>query len=345
MINPVFFTGKIQVAMISSSYSISSSFTSERDSASAAAGSTCSHPVHFSKGESLLMRQDSEYCRQYLRDMHALFSKKILGVYAGDGKEKEYMYQPIAHDYLDERFFLEIEGTRKSPLSAGGFGRGSISESQGSFNRLLFDVIKETIRDANTVNFTYFDSSKPRDLLGLAQDQRTMRLPISLGNFMSRIEGVVLKAFSSKIPDQTNVIAALDFARPSEAKVRRKEAIDCQSEQSMEQMVDVLAAEGFRKWLTHPDLHQQFNKELFALDRALAVDFQTLTGYCSQLEELPIGSEGGVGLVAEICTIRDRIIALLGSLGFDPRMEELSIRECNDLVENAVKKHRVFPDS
>ncbi|MCX6991233.1 MAG: hypothetical protein NTX49_09270 [Chlamydiae bacterium] len=311
--------------------------------ASAPAGSASSHPVDFTDRAPLPIRQDSDYISQYLRDMHDIFSEKILDAIAGGGsKEKDYIYRPLHYAYFDKEVFLEIEARRQSPIPAGGFGRGPVSESQFVFNQLLLEVVKETIRDANTSTFTDFDPEKPSELKGLIFDQRKMRLPISHANFISRIEWAVLKAFS-KVPEQKSVTSAVYFARSSEAKHRAKEAITVRLQQSNEEMIDALAAEDFGQWLAHPDFSQRFYEEILALDpegdRALVIDFQNLTGYCSQLEALPIGSEDVFAVVAEICAIKDRILASVVSLGLDPYMQMLATQECNEQVENAVQKH------
>ena len=289
----------------------------------------------------LTYSEDPEYGRLYLRDMHALFSEKILRAFPGSGDKKQAIYRPIHYKFLDRAFFLEIEERRGSPISAGGFGRGSVSASQTSFNQLLFDVVKETIHDSYSDSTLDFHSESVI-LDGLSTDQKRRRLPISLANFISRIEGVVLKVFF-KVPEQKQVPASVYFARSSEARMRAKEAIAVQSQSSIEQMIDSLAANEFEKWLAQPDLHVKFYEEFLALDLerdgALLRDFQILREYCAQLEALPIGSEGVFTLLGAICAIKDRIVASLGSFGLDADIHVPVMRECGNLVENGVKKH------
>ena len=331
--------------MIPSSRPISSPMPWEV--ASAPAGSASSHPVDFTDRAPLPIRQDSDYISQYLRDMHDIFSEKIQQSIAGGGtKEKDYIYRPLHYAYFDREVFLEIEARRQSPIPAGGFGRGPVSESQFVFNQLLLEVVKETIRDANTGPAIHFDPEKPRELQGLTLDQRKMRLPISHANFISRIEWAVLKAFS-KEPEQKSVTSAVYFARSLKQKQSAEQAIALRLQQSNEEMIDALAAEDFGQWLAHPDFSQRFYEEILALDpegdRALVIDFQNLTGYCSQLEALPIGSESVFALFAEISAIKDGILASVGSLGLDPHMQMVATWECDDLMESAVQKHRAPP--
>jgi len=332
--------------MVPSSSAISPFFTLEGGVASSAAGSSGPHPVHFTERAYIPIRQDSNYCREYLSDMYNLFSQKILG------KGKGNIYQCVDYAGFDRRFFLELESRRVAPISIGGFGRGVVSDSQQAFNQLLFDVVKDTIRDANTCSAIDFDPEKPGALLGLARDQRKRRLSISLANFMSRIEGVVLSVYSSKFQEQKRVTAGFSSGQRKKSLQTDGPIIDLEAEnrdREVNKIADQLARADFRKRVAEPDLDHEFYQDLLAPspegDWPIFVDFQNLTDYCSQLEGLPIGSESVFSLAAEILHIRNRIAASLGSLGLDPHMEMLGMLECDDLIENAVKKHRVPRES
>jgi len=332
--------------MVPSSSAISPFFTLEGGVASAAAGSSSPHSVHFTKRAYIPIRQDSKYCCEYLSDMYHLVSQKILG------KGKGNIYQCVDYADFDGSFFLEIESRRAAPISIGGFDRGVVSVSQIAFNKLLFDVVKETIRDANTCSAIDFDPEKPGALLGLARDQRKRRLSISLANFMSRIEGVVLSVYSSRFQDQKRVTAGLSLGQCKKSLQTDGPIIDLEAEnrdRELNKIADQLARADFRKRLAEPDLAHEFYRDLLPPspegDWPIFVDFQNLTDYCSQLEALPIGSESAFALGLEILSIRERIVASLGLLGLDPHMQMLGILECDDLIENAVKKHRVPGES